>query len=320
MSELDAPLRLLVVVAHPDDESVMVGGTIARSVAEGVQVHVAIMTDGAAGGTHPAVAHEPGTLVEIRAREMAAAAAYLGVELHPLNYRDSGMEGTEDNRHPDALLQRPLDVVADDLLRLIREVRPHVIVTHGRNGEYFHPDHIRTHQAVERAVVRSRMSAAGAEEGSPPWRPLRLFAIAHRRSRLQQYARLMRLFGKDPTRAGSNGDLDLTRLGTRDEMITTRIDVSDYVKHKRDGFALHKSQNGGSPSRMPLRLYRLIWGTEYFEQLFPPTPLYHDDLFEALRTSPPTAVSGGWQGLGWIIPGAMVMLLLLLPGREERGR
>ncbi|GAA2578091.1 N-acetyl-1-D-myo-inositol-2-amino-2-deoxy-alpha-D-glucopyranoside deacetylase [Streptomyces tubercidicus] len=164
--------RLLLVHAHPDDESINNGVTMAKYAAEGALVTLVTCTLGEEGEVIPpelaALAPDrDDALGPYRARELATAMAALGVTDHrflggPGRYRDSGMMGAPQNDRPDAFWQAPLDEAAGALVAVIREVRPQVLVTYDPNGGYGHPDHIQAH----------RVAMRGAElAGQPDFRP-----------------------------------------------------------------------------------------------------------------------------------------------------
>ena len=167
---MDRP-RLLAIFAHPDDESFGPGGALACYAAQGVEVHVCTVTDGAAGSheTNAPSGPENPSLATLRRSELACACQVLGVHLHTLDYRDSGMQGAADNQHPHSLYQAALDGVARELVHVMRQVRPHVVLTHDPSGGYFHPDHIKVSRAVSRA-----WELAGSD-GNASWQPSRLF-------------------------------------------------------------------------------------------------------------------------------------------------
>jgi LmbE family N-acetylglucosaminyl deacetylase len=281
--------RLLAVFAHPDDESFGPGGTLARYARQGVQVHVCTVTDGAAGsynanGTSPG---ETRSLTQVRRQELACACHILGVHLHTLDYRDSGMEGGSDNRHPESLYQASLDDVACNLARVIRRVRPHVVVTHDPTGGYLHPDHIKVNLAVQRAWDKAGEVDAYPElssEGYPPWQPRRLYYTAMPRSMLKWFVRILRVLRRDPRRFGQNKDIDLTQVGVPDEQIHVRLDVGAFVGIKEQASACHKSQGMGGALRMvPAVLRRRFFRYEYFVQARPSGARLHTGLFEGLE-------------------------------------
>ncbi|QTZ93946.1 N-acetyl-1-D-myo-inositol-2-amino-2-deoxy-alpha-D-glucopyranoside deacetylase [Streptomyces auratus] len=161
--------RLLLVHAHPDDESINNGVTMARYAAEGAQVTLVTCTRGEEGEViPPELAHlapdRDDTLGPYRVGELAAAMAALGVTDHrflggPGRYRDSGMMGAPQNERPDSFWQAPLDEAAAELVAVIREVRPQVMVTYDPDGGYGHPDHIQAH----RVAMRGAELAAAAD-------------------------------------------------------------------------------------------------------------------------------------------------------------
>jgi N-acetyl-1-D-myo-inositol-2-amino-2-deoxy-alpha-D-glucopyranoside deacetylase len=170
--------RLLLVHAHPDDESIYTGATMAKYVAEGVQVTLVTCTLGELGEIiPPSLAHlaaeKEDRLGEYRIGELAAACAALGVTDHrflggPGRWRDSGMLGTEGNDDPRCFWRADVDEAAQALLDVISETRPQVLVTYDANGAYGHPDHIQAHRVAWRAFER-----AGAEG------PARFYATAY---------------------------------------------------------------------------------------------------------------------------------------------
>ncbi len=274
--------RLLGIFAHPDDESFGPGGALARYAREGVEVHVCIVTDGAVGGVDPELLAGSGcaTLAELRAGELACAVQKLGAQLHNLGFRDSGMEGSEDNTHPDSLYQASLETAAHDIAALLREVEPDVVITHDITGGYFHPDHIKVSKAVSRALVLMNGEQA---------HPERLYHTVFPRSQVMWLVRILRLLhtlhvpGTDPTRFGDNGDIDLTQLGVPADEIHVRLDVASYLDIKEQASACHRSQGGGGGFRfLPASVWRRFQRYEYYSQVWPLPAAHHNDLFAGL--------------------------------------
>ncbi|MFC9234010.1 N-acetyl-1-D-myo-inositol-2-amino-2-deoxy-alpha-D-glucopyranoside deacetylase [Streptomyces decoyicus] len=168
--------RLLLVHAHPDDESINNGVTMAKYAAEGALVTLVTCTLGEEGEVIPpelaALAPDrDDTLGPYRARELAAAMEALGVTDHrflggPGRYRDSGMMGGVQNERPDAFWQAPLDEAAAHLVAVIREVRPQVLVTYDPDGGYGHPDHIQAHRVAMRGAELAAQADFRPELGS----------------------------------------------------------------------------------------------------------------------------------------------------------
>jgi N-acetyl-1-D-myo-inositol-2-amino-2-deoxy-alpha-D-glucopyranoside deacetylase len=154
--------RLLLVHAHPDDESINNGATMAKYAAEGALVSLVTCTRGEEGEViPPGLAHlaadRDDALGPYRAGELAAAMRELGVTDHRFlggegRYRDSGMLGTPPNERPDCFWRASVDEAAAHLTAVVREVRPQVLVTYGPDGGYGHPDHVQAHRVATRAV------------------------------------------------------------------------------------------------------------------------------------------------------------------------
>lgn len=263
---------LFALFAHPDDESFGPGGTLAKYAAEGVDVHVAIATDGAAGSVAEGYEGVREQLAEVRKEELEAATDILGVTLHMLGYRDSGYIDDAANKHPEAFINADKDEAVRQVVRLIRDLRPHVVLTHDEIGGYYHPDHIRAHEITTAAFDAAGDPERYPEIGPAPYRPQRLYySVIHSRW-LKFYTLLMRLRGRDPSRGGRNEDIDLTQLGRSKDEIHAAINIYPYWERKREAGAQHRSQGGGtSMSRLlPQWLERRLFSTEYFIRAVPP--------------------------------------------------
>lgn len=284
------PKTLLVAFAHPDDESFGTGGTLARYAAEGVAVHYACATRGEAGAAeaeHLQGFADPG---EMRWAELECAAQILGLAgVHWLGYRDSGMPGSPDNQHPQAQINAPVEAVAGRLVKLMRELKPQVVMTFDPIGGYRHPDHIHIHRATVHAFHAAGDPAHYPEAG-PAYAPQKLYFHVFSRRFLKLAMRLMPLLGGDPRRFGRNKDIDLVSLTEVEFPIHARINTREYVKVKDRASACHQSQlAGGPPSRGLFRLVRRIGeGQEHFMRAYPEwngaRPL-ETDLFEGVRVT-----------------------------------
>lgn len=279
--------RLLAIMAHPDDESFGIGGTLARYARQGVDVHVCTVTDGAAG-THDVEMTSGGigpSLKQLRQHELACACRLLGARVHALDYRDSGMAGAADNQHPDSLYQADLEMVAHDIVRIINHVTPDVLITHDPTGGYFHPDHMKVNRAVIRAWDLIGVDRQGRETPTVVWQPERLFFSVIPRSALRWFVLIMRLARKDPRSFGQNRDIDLTRIGVPDDEIHVRLDIGHEFSVKEQASACHKSQGGGgAPRILPMFVRRRFLRYEYFVQARPSTTRRHADLFDGLES------------------------------------
>lgn len=279
--------RLLVVVAHPDDESFGLGGTLARYAAEGVDVHIAVATNGVAGSVADGYEHTLAELAAVRAGEVADAVAVLGGTLHMLNYRDSGYIGDPANNHPDAFVQQNVEAVAGRIVALIREIRPQVVITHDETGGYFHPDHIHCWRVTTAAYFAAGNADRYPEIGPAPYEPQRLYYTAFSNRSVKLFTFLMRVRGQDPKRAGRNKDIDFTRLGLPPEKLHARIDYRRYWDVKREASARHPSQGGGmARSRLlPEWMQRRFLATETYIRAHPPAPdgYRESDLFAGVE-------------------------------------
>lgn len=277
---------LLAVVAHPDDESYGIGGTLARYAAEGVDVHVAVATDGAAGSVDKNWNGNRSKLAEVREEELKAAVKILGAHLHMLGYRDSGYVGDPANDHPQAFVNIDEEEPIGRVVGLIRTLRPQVVVTHDETGGYYHPDHIKCYKITTAAFHASGDPQRYPDIGPKAYRPERLYYSAFSQVMTRRFILLMRLRGQDPTKIGRNSDIDITQLGVPDEKIAAEISYGKYWDIKSLASAEHVSQGGGTGfSRLlPAWLQKLFFAKESYMRAYPPAAdgFKESDLFESL--------------------------------------
>ncbi|MCA9875759.1 MAG: PIG-L family deacetylase [Ardenticatenaceae bacterium] len=275
--------RLLAVLAHPDDESFGPGGTFARYAAEGVDVHIAIATDGVAGSVAEGYEDTLQDLVNVRTRELDAAVNILGATLHKLGYRDSGYINDPANHHPEAFINIDEHEVIGKVVALIREIRPQVVITHDETGGYYHPDHIQCWKVTTAAFQAAADPDQYPEIGPEPYQPERLYYTAIPNRAVKFFALMMRLRGQDPKHAGRNKDIDYTKLGIAPELLTASIDYRAYWDVKMAASAQHSSQGGGtSRNRLfPVWLQKLLFAKDLYIRAVPPAPpgLHETDLF-----------------------------------------
>lgn len=263
--------RLLAVLAHPDDESFGIGGTLARYAAEGVDVHVAIATDGAAGSVVSDYEEQRERLAEVRRQELEAAVAVLGVTLHMLGYRDSGYIDDPANLHPEAFINADREQVAGRIVRLIRALRPQVVITHDETGGYYHPDHIMAYEVTTRAFHAAGDPGQYPHLGPAPYLPQRLYYTSLPRRWIKVFTTIMRLRGQDPTRIGRNEDIDMTRLGQPLSRLHARLNIFPYWEVKREASSHHQSQGGGGfASSLPIWFQKRLFSMEYYIRAYPP--------------------------------------------------
>jgi N-acetyl-1-D-myo-inositol-2-amino-2-deoxy-alpha-D-glucopyranoside deacetylase len=272
--------RLLLVHAHPDDESITTGGTMARYVADGAEVTLVTCTLGEEGEIIPpglaGLAADAGDqLGGYRSGELAAACAALGVTGHRYlggigRWRDSGMAGTPSMNHPRAFAGGSLDEQASQLAEILAEKRPDVVVTYNDFGGYGHPDHIRAHEITMAA-------APGAESVR------RIFHIAASRSAVERGLAGLREEGDVPLRIAADGELPTVD----DSEITTEIDIASRLPAKLAALRAHATQI--SVSERP-RFFALTNGiaqpipdVECFTLAYGPGDGAGTDLFGGLR-------------------------------------
>lgn len=261
---------LLAVLAHPDDESFGMGGTLALYAARGVDVYLVCATRGEAGEADAEHLKGFSSVGEMRESELRCAAGILGLKgVFFLGYRDSGMPGSEANFHPDAQIQHSVEEVAGRVVKYIRELKPDVVLTFDPIGGYRHPDHIHIQQATTLAFARADDPEFFPEAGGP-FAPRALYYHIIPHGFLKAAVFLLRLFGKDPRRFGKNGDIDLVAIAEVDFPVHARIDIRPVWEKKERASACHSSQGGGGNSGLRGLLSRLFGGHETFLRVYPP--------------------------------------------------
>jgi LmbE family N-acetylglucosaminyl deacetylase len=267
---------LLAVLAHPDDESFGMGGTLALYAQRGVECHLICATRGEAGEmdaehlegyTHP---------YEVREAELRCAAAKLGLAgVYFLDYRDSGMPGSPDNNHPEALAAQPLEVVAAKIAHYIRKLKPQVVITFDPIGGYRHPDHIAIHNATVQAFSWAGDSqwqpVVTLPEALPPFQPAKLYFQVISRQFLRMAVWVMPLMGRDPHKWGRNGDIDLASLAKDEFPVHAVVDFRPVAELKREASLCHASQGGSAMVRGLMGwVMRMGGARETFMRAYPP--------------------------------------------------
>lgn len=277
--------RLMAVLAHPDDETFGIGGTLALYSWCGAETHYVCATQGEVGEMPAEQLLGYAEPAERRVAELRAAAARLGLSsVTFLGYRDSGMQGAADNAHPRALAAAPEDEVVARVVQQIRLRRPQVVITFDPIGGYRHPDHL----AIQRATLRAFHAAADPAfpSGLPPYAPQKLYFNTFSRTFLRAAVAGLRLFGRDPRRFGTNADVDLLSIAEVEFPIHARIDIRAVDSVKAAASACHASQGGGPPTQGALgALFRLFGGHEVYMLAHPdPAPGLHEtDLFAGVQ-------------------------------------
>ena len=298
----DHTLTLMTVHAHPDDETIGTGGTMAKEVAEGRRVVLVTGTRGELGEIVVADIDTPANhrrLGEIRAGELEAAMGELGVtEWENLGYRDSGMMGDAGNRDPRNYWQANLDDAIGRLVWLVRRYQPDVMTTYNDFGGYGHPDHIRTHLVGVGAFARAGDPTDYPEQladGLEPWAPSKLYEQAISRAQRDTMNERMAALGQrsfwlppedaTPEQIAEHAAF-MEKATVPDEKITTRINVEPYLDQKWAAIRRHVTQISQDSPFMLLSQagWRDAWSTESYilRESRVPTTLPETDLFAGL--------------------------------------
>ncbi|MBN2386644.1 MAG: PIG-L family deacetylase [Anaerolineales bacterium] len=261
---------LLAVLAHPDDESFGMGGTLALYANRGVDVHLVCATRGEVGAADEEHLKGFASIAEMRESELRCAAGILGLKgVYFLGYRDSGMPGSESNGHPDAQINHSVGEVAGRVVGYLRELKPDVVLTFDPIGGYRHPDHIHIHQATVLAFERADDPGFHPEAGKP-FCPRALYFHTMPHVFIKVAVQVLRLTGKDPRRWGQNGDIDLVAIAEVDFPTHARIDIRPVLEKKEQASACHSSQGGGGMRRGLTGIFtRMFSGYETFMRAFP---------------------------------------------------
>jgi LmbE family N-acetylglucosaminyl deacetylase len=281
---------LIFFGAHPDDESFGVGSTLAQYAAKGVKVYYVCSTGGEEGTVEPHFLKGYGSIKELREHELKCAAEALGLAgVYYLGYRDSGMRGAASNKHPDALLMAPINEVAGKIVKIIRELKPDVVITHDAGGGYGHPDHVATHEAAKKAFFATNDPAQYPSAGSP-FQPGKLYYPVRSVKLMKVIIKLMPLFGRDPHHFGRNGDIDITRMAADESPVHASVHLNKKAAEARSrAVACHPSQSSGPGTRPGLfrmmELAQKLFGPRdsFMRAYPPPTRRREKDLFEGLK-------------------------------------
>ena len=251
--------------AHPDDESITTGGTIARAVAEGHRAVLVVATRGEHGEVPEDLA-EGETLADRRVDETMRSAAVLGISrVEFLGYSDSGMDGWEQNNEPDSFWQASVDGAAERLAAILREESADVLTVYDPQGNYGHPDHIQVHRVGHRAAELA---------GTPVVYEATMNRDAVQRL-VEMAAELAPELDIDPPEMPEDME-----FGMPEAALTTAVDVSGFIFQKRESITMHASQVTDSSFflRMPIEVFARAFSTEWFIRKGAPPGIHEDRL------------------------------------------
>jgi len=274
---------LMVVLAHPDDESFGMGGTLAWYASQGVKVRLVCATRGEVGEVEPELLKGYKSIADLRMHELSCAAKKLGLtSVDYLGYRDSGMQGSTDNQNPKSLYRASLEKVAAKIVFMMKKYRPQVIITFDPAGGYLHPDHVAVNRATEKAFF---MLQKHGTKKADTYRPQKLYFHTMAVGVFKYFIKLMPLLGMNPRQFGKNKDIDLTQISNREFPTHARIDYRKVANLRDQAAACHASQGGGRSTNLFMQILDKFFGNQdTFMRVYPPPVQGHieKDLFEGV--------------------------------------
>ncbi len=257
--------------AHPDDESIATGGTMAKLAAAGHRVVLVVATKGEHGEVSEGFLDAGETLGSRRERETAASAGALGAARHEfLGYTDSGMIGTPENDAPECFWQADIDDAAERLAVILREEQADALTVYDENGNYGHPDHIQVHRVGIRAA-----ELAGVGQ---------VFESTLDQDYFRDLMKRAAELGMPNLPETEGVDAEEMNMGMPGHLITTRVDVREFLEVKRRSMQAHASQIAETSFflSMPPAAFEATWGTEFFIRRGAPEGTAEDDLLAGL--------------------------------------
>ncbi len=261
--------KLMAIFAHPDDEGAM-GGTLAHYARNNTEVTLVCATRGEVGEISDPALATPETLGEVRQQELERACEVLGIQnLEFLDRRDSGMDGTPENEDPRALVQADPNDVKGQLVGLMRQYKPDIVVTFEPFGWYGHPDHIYMSKWATEAYELVGDAEQFPESGAP-WQPKRLYhsviPFSSFREMIQQAIDAGLIEGD-----GFSVDIPEERQLQTEAAVTHVIDIDAQFDRKQDSMMEHKTQFGEDNMfrKIPRDMMKKMSGHEHFIQVSP---------------------------------------------------
>ncbi|MEY2568124.1 MAG: hypothetical protein QOE35_2653 [Actinomycetota bacterium] len=255
--------------AHPDDEAIATSGTMAKAAAAGHRVVLVVATKGEHGEVPDGYLDDGEELWERRIQETEASAKAIGAHrLEFLGYVDSGMIDTPENEAPESFWQADVDNAAERLATILREEDADVLTAYDHHGNYGHPDHIQVHRVGVRAA-----ELAGVKK---------VYENTINRDYVVEMMQRAREFGVQD--GGPESVEDVSELGMPGDVITTVVDVRDYIDVKKRSMRAHGSQIAETSFflAMPDEAFEAMWGQEWFILRDAPPGTQETDIFAGL--------------------------------------
>jgi N-acetyl-1-D-myo-inositol-2-amino-2-deoxy-alpha-D-glucopyranoside deacetylase len=281
---------ILFFGAHPDDESVGIGSTLAQYAQTGSRVYVACSTGGEAGTLVSSNMVDQAVVRQVRLAELESAVKVLGLSgVFNLGYKDSGLEGKVNTASPDTLVEAPLQGITERMVRIIRYLQPDVVITHEPGGGYAcHPDHIITHDAAVGAFYAASDPMQYPEAG-PAYQPKKLYVSVTQRKFLKLFINLMKLCGRDPRHFGQNRDIDLSSVvGTQYPVHAVIHLERASIQARNRAVACYASQTFNQTTirifNILEKIEKVIVPRDYFMRYYPPSlnNQKEQDLFQGI--------------------------------------
>lgn len=299
-TDVSAGLRLMAVHAHPDDESSKGAAVMAKYIHQGAQVLVVTCTGGELGDVlNPQLKDDPAiaeNLIAVRRAEMAEAAQILGVQHQWLGYLDSGYPNGIDGPNPpelpeDCFARVPLAAPQEDLVRIIREFKPHVMTTYDERGGYPHPDHIRCHEVSMAAYAAAGLACY--ETGQAPWQPIKIYYNGTFAAvRVQALHEAVLSLGQE---SPFSGFLDRLRKAPV-RPVHAKVPCAEFFPVRDEALRAHATQvdPDGIFFAVPPEVAAKVWPTEEYElgHSHIPTVGIESDLFAGIRDTDLVATGG----------------------------
>jgi len=279
---------LIFVGAHPDDESYNVGATLAHYASRGVKVYYICATRGEVGNAKPEKMKGFSSISELRSAELQSAAKALGLTgvIH-LDYRDSGMLGWEDNKHPLALISAPIEQVTGRIVEIFRKLMPDVVITFDPIGGYHHPDHIIIHNATVKAFYAAGDTKQCPKSGSS-FQPRKLYFSINPRRITRMIVQLYLFLGMDMHKVGKNENVDIAEIAKNKFPIHAIIVPSrKAIEAEEIAIRCHASMLCDAPPRFHILsiVTKILGHRDYYMRKYPPAKgwLREHDLFKGVQ-------------------------------------